>query len=693
MPKPIVFIAALLLALPAFAQTRMPARQVEADTNMVNIAISLPFTVQAALDWIDANWLALSSESWSNLDPAEDTVQSVFDWIDDNWQAELDDSGWLFLDPESPTTQSVFDWIDMNWRGSGEFLASYSTAASTAFDLENLHAYLLGGTYYTNYFVTVVTNDSGTNYVFRRDEDSGVEMSTDGGGENPALVPALQYNQGIYADNFDKINTNTYLTTNLFSSLVLDLLDLSSYAAPPEDDDLAQMSRHEAYTNFVHLASLFEQMGTNITELPEGLDFSFPSLFDSIDNSLEQLSDIVSSPDLPDTFFGVPATGGVFQIDWTNGLAQLVVVTNDNMELSFEKAPLGLSARFEIWLKNSGYTNVQYTGYLTPDTNAVDPSGKTMESMNRYYANPFSTDWMEERVFPTEYVAPEAPNTSTVAAVSFTSVSSVTITTNTYTNSGVIYEAYIIAPSAAVGTTGSAILTTDADNTFDYLVVGGGGGGGDSFGGGGGGGVVRHGTMTLLADTHAITVGAGGQGVSRTTNTCPVAGGTSSFKGMIVAEGGAAGGTAWGWGDPGGAGGASGSAAGGAAAAYGGGGGAAAGTSPGGSGSTGDPSSAKDDRGGNGASGYSSDIRGSGNTYGSGGGGGVWGVDPSPESGLPTRAGRPGAGAGHGGYNGHDGYDATYYGRGGGGNGPGTPPSGNGYSGVVILRQAVGVVE
>jgi hypothetical protein len=112
MPKPIVFIAALLLALPAFAQTRMPARQVEADTNMVNIAVSLPFTAQVALDWIDANWPAFSSESWSNLDPAEDTVQSVFDWVDDNWQAELDDSGWLFLDPESPTTQSVFDWID-----------------------------------------------------------------------------------------------------------------------------------------------------------------------------------------------------------------------------------------------------------------------------------------------------------------------------------------------------------------------------------------------------------------------------------------------------------------------------------------------------------------------------------------------------------------------------------------------------
>ena len=113
MPKPIVFIAALLLALPAFAQTRMPAHQVEADTNMVNIAVSLPFTAQVALDWIDANWPAFSSESWSNLDPAEDTVQSVFDWVDDNWQAKLNAEGWGYLSPEAPATaQGTFDWID-----------------------------------------------------------------------------------------------------------------------------------------------------------------------------------------------------------------------------------------------------------------------------------------------------------------------------------------------------------------------------------------------------------------------------------------------------------------------------------------------------------------------------------------------------------------------------------------------------
>lgn len=135
MPKPIVFIAALLLALPAFAQTRMPARQVEADTNMVNITVSYPFTAQAALNWIDANWPALSSESWSNLDPAEDTVQSVFDWVDDNWQA-ISSESWGYLSPESPVTvQSTFDWIDaymgIDTNGWGYLAPTASTAQAT----------------------------------------------------------------------------------------------------------------------------------------------------------------------------------------------------------------------------------------------------------------------------------------------------------------------------------------------------------------------------------------------------------------------------------------------------------------------------------------------------------------------------------------------------------------------------------
>jgi len=106
------FLAALLLSLNAFAQTRMPARQVEADTNMVNIAVTLPFTAQLALDWIDANWPAFSSSGWSNIDPDEDTVASVFEWLDDNWQPDLVTTNWLFLDPAEDTAQSTFDWLD-----------------------------------------------------------------------------------------------------------------------------------------------------------------------------------------------------------------------------------------------------------------------------------------------------------------------------------------------------------------------------------------------------------------------------------------------------------------------------------------------------------------------------------------------------------------------------------------------------
>jgi len=132
-----IFLCLLPLALSASAQTPLPARQVEADTNMVNIAVSLPFTAQVALDWIDANWPAFSSESWSNIDPAEDTVQSVFDWVDDNWLV-LDAEGWGYLSPEAPATvQGTFDWIDAYMgidTNDWGYLAPTASTAQATFD-------------------------------------------------------------------------------------------------------------------------------------------------------------------------------------------------------------------------------------------------------------------------------------------------------------------------------------------------------------------------------------------------------------------------------------------------------------------------------------------------------------------------------------------------------------------------------
>lgn len=569
----------------------------------------------------------------------------------------------------SPNAQGAFDSIDAWLAGQ---LGMDTDGLNYNFlllsnDLALVRAYLLGGS---------VSNMFGTN-----------SWSFIGSDDDAGLVPALQHNQDIYADNFDKVNTNTYLTSNMFMTIVSGLLGLSEYADPPDTNSSpSYVERYSALTNIAHLVSLYETMGTNFNGLPADFYFSFPNLFELVDISLNHIGDVVKSRFGAGAFYVVESVSNVFSLSWTNGGAQVLYITNDNASIEFDVAPVGISARFEVWLKNYGYTNIQYgPEYLVPDTNAVDPGGKTIETLNRYYASPFSTDWVEERIYPSVYVEAEAPSTASVATVTAYDVSGLVITTNTYTNSGVIYETYsIYATDTYAG--GSLILSTLIDNSFDYLVVGGGGGGGDSYGGGGGGGVVKEGTTTLAAGVYAVVIGKGG--------AADTAGGQSSIGGSIIANGGSAGATAGTCAQPGGRGGASGSGSGGVAVMYAGGGGAAAGSSAGGNASNGGTYDyASDDRGGNGAAGTVNALRNSVEYFGAGGGGGVW-----KYSGGASYAGKGGTGGGgRGGYNGSPGQNATGWGAGGGGGGPGavtdSRPGGKGYGGIVILRQVVGVVE
>ena len=605
------------------------------------------------------------------------SVQHAFDSVDVALRRGpfLLTSDWLFLDPDTNTVQSVFDWIDLNWRGSGGFLTSYSTAASTAFDLENLHAYLLGGTYYTNYFMTVVTNDSGTNYVFRRDEDSGVEMSTDGGGENPALVPALQYGQGTTQTNFMKVNTNTYLTTNIFLKILLEGLELEDYADPPDaNSSPGYIDRHAAYTNLMALVSAYEWMGTNYVDLPTDLSFTFPGLFSGLSDWLLQLDEKFEedSSGIREIVF-LEDVAGVFTVDWTNGLSQAVVITNDNMEVSFAAPPLGVDAEFKLWLQNALYTNVVFTGAYIGDTNAVDPSSKELEWLSCYHANPFQSYWVEEAVYPSVYIEPGPPALSEVAVTFGTGSSTFRVDTNTYYVGTNYYRTYTLYSSSATsGATGSFEL--DGAGVFDVLVCGGGGGGGNYYGGGGGGGVVGYYPAVTLEDIpYTATIGAGG---ART-----VSGGETALNTIYTAAGGAAGATGGVHAQPGGNGGASGTASGGARSDYAGGGGAAAGTVAGGHSSSPYPAAS---RGGDGAQGYYSTIIDAGvRRFGSGGGGGTWANSTSS-------AGSGGWGAGRGGWNQGGGLAATSYGGGGGGGGTKDAPLGAaGYSGCIVLRQSI----
>ena len=120
-----IFVSALLLAFSASAQTPLPARQVSVITNGAVAWSSIAPTglvAQAALDWIDANWMAIDASSWSNFPTALDTAQGTFDWLDEAWGigVSMIHTNWSYLLHDVQTSppvyaQWVFDWVDDNY--------------------------------------------------------------------------------------------------------------------------------------------------------------------------------------------------------------------------------------------------------------------------------------------------------------------------------------------------------------------------------------------------------------------------------------------------------------------------------------------------------------------------------------------------------------------------------------------------
>ena len=243
-------------------------------------------------------------------------------------------------------------------------------------------------------------------------------------------------------------------------------------------------------------------------------------------------------------------------------------------------------------------------------------------------------------------------------------------------------------------TTDGQTFTPNGKGTVEYLVVGGGGGGGSTGGGGGGGGGHRSDTGFLVtAQAYSITVGAGG------SSTYPASAGGDSIFSSITSDGGGAGGEFQSNGGSGGSGGGAGgrqitTGTGGTATAGQGsdGGdnsvtGAGGGGGGGGAGAVG--SNTATTNGANGGAGVSNSITGSAVTRAGGGGGGM---DSSP-----TALGGTG-GAGGGGNGDGDGSSATAGtantgGGGGGGGNPHDAASGDGGSGIVIIRYPTAYVQ
>ena len=234
----------------------------------------------------------------------------------------------------------------------------------------------------------------------------------------------------------------------------------------------------------------------------------------------------------------------------------------------------------------------------------------------------------------------------------------------------------------------------------EYLVVAGGGAGGS--GGGGAGGYRTNSAFNhaVTAQAYSITVGAGGTGwtVADTDPPAGVDGSNSVFDSITSTGGGGGGGGSTGAADGvgrtggsgggGGARGEAGTSTGGAGTA---GQGSAGGSTPnqapspyagsggGGASAVGTNGNAAGDTGGNGGAGTATAITGTWATYAGGGGGGVW--DAGGVSG-----GSGGAGGGGAGGNNAAGTAGTANTGGGGGGGGPTTLSGNGGSGIVIVK-------
>lgn len=231
MRKMIVFCLAALVAAAASyaAPTKTSADLVTVDTNLLG-SFQLSTNVPPGY----------TSERYHGT-----VQQAVYSLAVSAHEAETNFSGY---------TGSVFFVSNFVWDLNDNFSLVSNDFAVTK-------AYLLGGG---------VTNQYGTNY-----------WSSNGAATNSALVPALQYNQGIYATNFHGVNSNTFLTTNLFA-LLGQLLDIGSYTNETSSGSYTGVLSDD----FANWNRSFSLMNTNFTALPTNLVYSFPSLFHLFDTNI-----------------------------------------------------------------------------------------------------------------------------------------------------------------------------------------------------------------------------------------------------------------------------------------------------------------------------------------------------------------------------------------------------------------------
>jgi len=167
-------------------------------------------------------------------------------------------------------------------------------------------------------------------------------------------VTVLQANQDITQDNFALVNTNTYLTTNLFN-IVADFMEMT-------------VGERADYAEWL---TAYQQMNTSYATIPTNLTFSFPSLYERVTVQDYSWTNGVLKPSGFNTLAPIYLRNGT-QI--TNGYSANEIFqpvwTTTNMPSGW---PTGTITNGMVKIPRAGnYIVKQASGYRTPDQSRFD---------------------------------------------------------------------------------------------------------------------------------------------------------------------------------------------------------------------------------------------------------------------------------------------------------------------------------
>jgi len=239
MKRPVLWMSllGLLCGSLAFGQSKVPAELVDVDSDGFSSLLSTP------------------TSGYSSTNRAYESVQHVLTWIDNNWEATTPGSGAAGVSSINSLTGGVTlaAGTNVTITPSGQTLtiSSYGSGGLTPEGWE------------------VITNDFVTLHEYLMGAPYAQEIPT-----STSLVGVLQINQGTTQTNFIRINTNTYLTTNLFWAIA----DFNGFNDPDAGWTAGQRS---TWSNWINA---YIQMDANYVDLPSLGELESPGISGYVSN-------------------------------------------------------------------------------------------------------------------------------------------------------------------------------------------------------------------------------------------------------------------------------------------------------------------------------------------------------------------------------------------------------------------------